>query len=181
LEGGVQRYFGFLRAVNVGGRQLKMAELAQALTDLGLSEAETFIASGNVVFFADVDDVIGLQQRIDDGLSAHFGFPVEIFLRTRADLSDIVAQVEAATQHDDVAINVAMVHDGSDETIATALAPWQSASERFDVHRRYFLWLAKVKMSDTAFFKKGYTKKSMPVMTVRSYNTIARMLAKWGD
>jgi uncharacterized protein (DUF1697 family) len=181
LEGGVQRYFGFLRAVNVGGRQLKMAELAQALTDLGLSEAETFIASGNVVFKSENPDPNALRQMIEVGLSQHFGFTIEIFLRTRADLlavSKHVADVKTAT---DIAVTVAFVQGGQQSEVETALAPWQSDVERFVVTDSYFIWLAKIKVSETPYFKKGYSKKSMPTMSGRNQNTIERMLAKWPD
>jgi uncharacterized protein (DUF1697 family) len=40
------RYVAFLRAVNVGGRIVKMDELRGLFAEVGLSEVETFIASG---------------------------------------------------------------------------------------------------------------------------------------
>jgi uncharacterized protein (DUF1697 family) len=181
LERGVQRYFGFLRAVNVGDRQVKMAELAVALTDLRLSEAETFIASGNINFKSEMTDQAALRQMIEVGLSVRFGFDIEIFLRTRVDLLAIAAHVDDTKTDTDIAINIAFIHGGQQGDVATALAPWQSDVERFLVSDGYFLWLAKTKMSDTAFFKKGYGKKSLPALTVRNSNTIERMLAKWDD
>jgi uncharacterized protein (DUF1697 family) len=181
LEGGVQRYFGFLRAVNVGGRQIKMTELAQALTDMGLTDAETFIASGNVVFKSDAGDETVLRETIEAGMTQRFGFPVQIFLRTRDALEAVVQQVCDETIDTDIAINIAFTHCGEQGAVAAALAPWQSDLERFSVKDGYFLWFAKTKMSETAFFKKGYAKKSVPVMTIRNNNTIERMLAKWDD
>ena len=41
-------YVAFLRAVNVGGRFVKMAELRAALEDAGFTDVETHIQSGNV-------------------------------------------------------------------------------------------------------------------------------------
>jgi len=38
-----------LRGVNVGGVNLKMAEVAAALTDAGFTQVKTVLASGNVV------------------------------------------------------------------------------------------------------------------------------------
>ena len=43
-------WVALLRAVNVGGRKVPMAELRQALEDAGLAEVRTYIASGNVIF-----------------------------------------------------------------------------------------------------------------------------------
>ena len=43
-------YVALLRAVNVGGRQLKMDELKRIAGELGLENPRTFIASGNLLF-----------------------------------------------------------------------------------------------------------------------------------
>jgi uncharacterized protein (DUF1697 family) len=40
----------FLRAINVGGRFIKMAELAAHFESLGLADVSTYINSGNVLF-----------------------------------------------------------------------------------------------------------------------------------
>ena len=42
-------YVAFLRAVNVGGRFVKMAELRTALEGAGFTDVETHIQSGNVL------------------------------------------------------------------------------------------------------------------------------------
>src|SRR5579875_1825259 len=43
------RYAAFLRGVNVGGVNLKMAEVATVLTDVGFGTVRTILASGNVL------------------------------------------------------------------------------------------------------------------------------------
>ena len=43
-------YVAFLRAINVGGRVVKMERLRELFEELGLTNVETFIASGNVIF-----------------------------------------------------------------------------------------------------------------------------------
>ena len=42
------KYAAFLRGVNVGGVNLKMAEVAAALTEAGFTEVRTILATGNV-------------------------------------------------------------------------------------------------------------------------------------
>src|SRR5579875_3542791 len=49
------RYVAFLRGVNVGGVNLKMAEVAAAFGDAGFSSVRTILASGNVVLEAQSD------------------------------------------------------------------------------------------------------------------------------
>ncbi|HUL98158.1 MAG TPA: DUF1697 domain-containing protein, partial [Mycobacterium sp.] len=43
------KYAAFLRGVNVGGVNLKMAEVAKALTAAGFTDVRTILASGNVL------------------------------------------------------------------------------------------------------------------------------------
>ena len=43
------RYAALLRGVNVGGVNLKMAEVAHALADAGFTNVKTILASGNVL------------------------------------------------------------------------------------------------------------------------------------
>ena len=47
---GATQYVAFLRAVNVGGRVVKMTELKKIFEGAGLEDVSTFIASGNVIF-----------------------------------------------------------------------------------------------------------------------------------
>ena len=42
-------YAMFLRGINVGGINIKMADLRDALKDAGFADAKTLLASGNVV------------------------------------------------------------------------------------------------------------------------------------
>jgi uncharacterized protein (DUF1697 family) len=172
--------FGFLRAVNVGGRKLVMRELAEALRDLGLTEVETFIASGNVVFADDGRDPAALRTLIEDGIEAHFGYRAEVFLRTQADLQAIAQHVAAERRDSDIAINIAFIDQSPRAATLEAFAPFQSEIERFVVYDDHVIWFANVKMSETPFFYKSIKAKSLPLMTIRTYNTIDRMLAKWG-
>jgi uncharacterized protein (DUF1697 family) len=172
--------FGFLRAVNVGGRQMRMADLVDTLSSLGLRDVAAFIASGNVIFADDGRDPPSLRATIEDAIEANFGFRAEIFLRSRADLQAITHQVAIHREEDDVATNIAFIEDSPREAMERAFAPYQSDIERFVIYDHYFIWLAKVKMSETPFFYKSTKSKTSPLMTMRNYNTIERMLAKWG-
>ena len=43
------RYAAFLRGVNVGGVNLKMADVAKAFSEAGFDKVRTILASGNVL------------------------------------------------------------------------------------------------------------------------------------
>ena len=57
------RVAGLLRGVNLGRRQLKMAELRTAVESLGHTDVETYLQSGNVVFTPAKGSVAGTWGR----------------------------------------------------------------------------------------------------------------------
>ncbi len=59
------RFIAFLRAINVGGRTVKMDGLRRLFAALGFSSVETFIASGNVVFEATLKNARALARGIE--------------------------------------------------------------------------------------------------------------------
>ena len=83
------RYIAFLRAINVGGRTVKMDELRTLFAAMGFAGVETFIASGNVIFAADHSDAAALQQRIEGELNQALGYAVATFLRTDAEVAAV--------------------------------------------------------------------------------------------
>jgi uncharacterized protein (DUF1697 family) len=76
------KYVAFLRAVNVGGRVIKMQELKKVFDSLRFSNVETFIASGNVVFEAKETDSAPLERKIEAALRKAFGYDVTTFVRS---------------------------------------------------------------------------------------------------
>ena len=83
------RFIGFLRAVNVGKRQVKMERLREVLSGMGLANVETFIASGNIAFETAARSAPALERRIEGALQDAFGFRVETFLRTPEELAAV--------------------------------------------------------------------------------------------
>ncbi len=81
-----------LRAVNVGGRSVKMADLAALFADLGFAGARTYLQSGNVVFDAGRADRARVAARIEAGIADRFGFRSEAILRTGAELARLIAR-----------------------------------------------------------------------------------------
>ncbi|MCW2839892.1 MAG: hypothetical protein JWR55_1375 [Aeromicrobium sp.] len=70
-----------LRAVNVGPAQLPMAELRAVATDLGATDARTYIASGNLV--ADVPgDADAFDRALEKAVEERFGFFRDVISRT---------------------------------------------------------------------------------------------------
>lgn len=66
-------YAAFLRGVNVGGVNLKMAEVAAALTAAGFTNVRTVLASGNVLLDS-ASKVAGVRKKAEATLRDTFGY-----------------------------------------------------------------------------------------------------------
>ena len=55
------RFVALLRAINVGGRNVKMAELCALFEQARLSDVASVIASGNVLFSSRAGDAAELE------------------------------------------------------------------------------------------------------------------------
>lgn len=83
-------YIALLRAVNVGGTgKLPMAELTRMCESAGFTAVQTYIASGNVVFDADVPAQVA-KERLEAALAGYAGKPVGVMVRTAQDMQAVL-------------------------------------------------------------------------------------------
>ena len=67
------RYAALLRGVNVGGVNLKMAEVAKSFTEAGFTEVKTILASGNVLLTSG-SGVVAVRKKAETALRDAFGY-----------------------------------------------------------------------------------------------------------
>ncbi|MBV6696123.1 DUF1697 domain-containing protein [Kitasatospora aureofaciens] len=84
-------YIAFLRAINVGGRTVKMERLRALFAELGLGGVRSYIQSGNVFFTTDEADRAALTLRIEQHLEEELGYPVPVLLRTVDEVAELLA------------------------------------------------------------------------------------------
>lgn len=73
-----------LRAVNVGGAKLPMAQLREIAEKLGATRVSTYIASGNLL--CDVDDPDVFDRALEQAIKQRFGFFREAISRSPDEL-----------------------------------------------------------------------------------------------
>src|SRR5258707_10695989 len=76
-----------LRGVNVGGHnKIKMDALKALCVSLKLTDPQTFIQSGNVIFRTEENDLANVAKRIGDAIQKKIGFRPDVILRTATEL-----------------------------------------------------------------------------------------------
>jgi uncharacterized protein (DUF1697 family) len=174
------RLVAFLRAINVGGHTVRMAELKSLIEGLGFKDVETFIASGNVLFSARAGDLRAVERRIASGLQAALGYEVATFVRTGAEVAAIAgyAPFKPALLKQAVAFNVGLLESAPSPEACRALAALQTGVDEFHVHGREAYWLSRGRQSESPFFKIGFERVLKVRTTVRALTTIRALVAK---
>ncbi len=173
----------FLRAINVGGRTVKMERLRELFTELGLREVETFIASGNVIFRHDDEPPAEIEAHIEAQLLAGLGYAVETFVRTGEELRAVVAfdpfpgeATEGAT------LSVSFLRGAPSPEEAAAVEALSTPTDLFRVHGREFYWLCRTRVSDSTVTGKMFGQALKGPSTMRNLTTVRRLVAKYcGD
>jgi uncharacterized protein (DUF1697 family) len=175
------RYIAFLRAINVGGHTVKMDHLRRLFESLKLSNVETFIASGNVLFEAASADAAALEKKIAAGLRAALGYEVATFVRTGAELRAIARyrafpqpQLDTAT-----AFNIAFLAGRLDAESKRKVMALRTDLDDFHVHGRQLYWLCKVKQSESTFSNALLEKTLRRPSTMRGVETIRKIAARY--
>jgi uncharacterized protein (DUF1697 family) len=83
-------YIALLRAVNVGGTgKLPMADLRAICADAGFTRVETYIASGNVVFFSKAAPA-KVKFELEKHLRDYAGKLVAVLVRTASEMQAVL-------------------------------------------------------------------------------------------
>jgi uncharacterized protein (DUF1697 family) len=176
-----QRYVAFLRAINVGKRQVKMDRLRDIFREMGMDGVETFIASGNVIFTAPAQDTRALERRIEAHLRDALGFEAETFLRTPAELAEIAAYRPFGDEGDVHTVYVNFFYEPLSAEVAERLAALRTEVDEFHVHGREMYWLARKKISESLVTGPQLAKAAgkMP-STNRNVTTVRKLAEKYG-
>ncbi len=176
------RYIAFLRAINVGGHTVKMEALQTHFKSLGLSEVETFIASGNVIFQTATKNVQALERKIAGHLQRELGYEVATFVRSDAELAAVAkhrAFPAGDVTADGVRLYIGFLPSPLKAETAQKLISQGSPSDAFHVHEREVYWLCRIKFTESKF-SGGLFEKILGVpATFRSVNTVHRLAAKY--
>lgn len=166
-----------LRGINVGkAKQVGMADLKALLEAGDYADVRTHLRSGNVVVDTrEGPDVVA--RDVEQRIAGHFGFDVDVIVRTADELAATVAADPLA----DVATNgsrhlVAFLAEEPGAEAVAALQAAEVAPERFAVvGRDVHLWLPDG-VTNSPLNKVLTPKRVNATVTVRNWNTVTKLL-----
>jgi uncharacterized protein (DUF1697 family) len=170
-------HVAFLRAVNVGGRIIKMAELVEVFQAAGLKNVKSFLASGNVLFDAGTAQALDIEATIESSYRTAFGHETQVFVRNATEIAAIVAQQPFPIGNVEVALTncVGFTRAALPESARDTLKAIASEADEFAVIGREIYWLSTNPQSEASFTLKQLEKALGVTATFRGRNTVNRL------
>ncbi|HWH33173.1 MAG TPA: DUF1697 domain-containing protein [Egibacteraceae bacterium] len=172
------RWVAFLRAINVGGRRVRMDALRDLFGELGFADVATHVASGNVIFRA-AGTSEQMRARIEAGLRDALGFDVPAYLRSERDVAGIVA-AHPFGDVPEAQVQVAFLRTPPTAAALRALRALQTPRDRLEPGGAHLYWLATDGVGrSTLSWPKVEAALGSPT-TVRSLTSLRRLAAANG-
>jgi uncharacterized protein (DUF1697 family) len=176
----VPRYVAFLRAVNVGGRVVKMDALRGHFEAAGFTGVETFIASGNVIFDTRAKAGPALEAKIESLLNTALGYEVPTFVRSLDEV--LIAAGRNLFPEKDVAaagaLLVGLLKPPVDPGAQKRLDAIDPTQHNFKIAGRELYWLCRVKQSETKLTPGQIERALGGATTMRAISSIRKLAAK---
>ncbi|KUI30640.1 pyridoxamine 5-phosphate oxidase [Mycobacterium sp. IS-1742] len=170
------RYVAFLRGVNVGGVNLKMADVAAAFEDAGFTAVKTILASGNVLLDSDTD-VAAVRRTAEQALRERFGYDAWVLAY---DVATVAAVSGAYPFERDVEGHHSYVTFVTDEQVLdelAALADAARAEEKIARGDGVVYWqVPKSGTLETTIGKTMGKKRYRSSTTTRNLRTLDKVL-----
>ncbi|NML36827.1 DUF1697 domain-containing protein [Chitinophaga sp. G-6-1-13] len=170
------RYVAFLRAVNVGGRQVKMEALRALFEQAGLKNVKTYIQSGNVIFDSGSNST-ALESKIEKLLEKNLGFDVPTCIRSVAEIQAVLDNnpYPGIVPDKDLQIYIAFLQTLPGKEAAAILETMQNDIETYRMNSREVYVLMKKNTGASPFSNNYLEKKLGLVATTRNLATVTKV------
>jgi uncharacterized protein (DUF1697 family) len=174
-------YIAFLRAINVGGRNVRMQMLKTIFESVNLERIETFISSGNLIFESN-EPPEALEIQIETALEKALGYEVKTFIRTLAEVAVIASFKPFSDSSIEQAqtFNVGFLKKPITQESLAKLQELKTGFDEFHSDKLELYWLSQQKQSDSKLNNAAFEKRLGVRLTFRGMNTIQKLNARPG-
>lgn len=170
------RFAAFLRGVNVGGVNMKMAEVAQAFEDAGFTNVKTILASGNVLLDSR-SGVDAVRKKAEKALRDAFGYDAWVLAYDLDTVRSISERFPFEREVDGHHSYVTFVTDSDVLDELAKLGQDAPADEKIERGEGVIYWqVANKGTLDTTIGKTMGKKRYKSSTTTRNLRTVEKVL-----
>lgn len=173
-------YLGFLRAVNVGGRQFRTADLRAVLEGAGYTRVDTYIQTGNVRIASPMRSTGRVAAALEELFGADRGFEVPTIVFGPAEFAELVAEGErvAASRPELDRHYVSLLRDPAPADPARALEERSGEEELVAVRGRAVHLLCRSGYRDLSV-TNAQVERTLGTATNRNLGVLRAIAARW--
>lgn len=174
----MKQYCAFLRGINVNGTTMKMKDVCHLFSNVGVSNVQSVLASGNIIFESDKSAEF-LKETLEITLSENYKYNAHVFVLSIPEVVDLFNN--KAFQNKEGHHHYVLI---SDPKTSEELQRYfdEVADKKIESGRivnGYFYWQTPKGSTLTSAFSKILSKKSFKdQLTSRNLNTIEKILNK---
>lgn len=172
-------HIAFLRAVNIGKRQFRTADLRAALEGAGYDDVDTYIQTGNVRIGSPLRSRAKVETELEGLFLADRGFEVPTMVFSPADLRAVVDEAaDVAPEPPEYAHYISLLKEPATASVAEAAAALSLPGETVvvrgrAVHLLYDVPFGKAKLSNPKL------ERTVGPATNRSLKVLREIVEKW--
>jgi uncharacterized protein (DUF1697 family) len=170
------KYCAFLRGVNVKGTNMKMAEVCEVFKKAGVSEVNSVLASGNILFSSKKNPE-ELKQMLEKSMSEHFSYDAFLFIKSQNDVENFW-NGKPFLKNDNLHCYAFVGNDGVENILMKEFeTSLKSEQEDAKIVNHIFYWqISKGNTLDSSFGKILGKKSLKDQFTSRNINTFEKIL-----
>ncbi|HEU4717831.1 MAG TPA: DUF1697 domain-containing protein [Bacteroidia bacterium] len=173
----MNKYIAFLRAVNVGGRVVKMDELKKIFSLPGFKNISTYIQSGNVLFKTKETEVTVLKKKTENALKKALSYEVLVFLKTIPDIEKIIKRNPFKKEMEGMHLYVSMLSEEPARENIPLLEKYRAPEERITIDGINAYILCPPKTYGTSKLSNSMLEKKLKVSaTTRNWATMNKII-----
>jgi len=171
----MKKYIALLRGINVGGRVIKMSDIVESLSELGLENIKSVLQTGNIVFQSNKSQVT-LKTIIEKALSQTFDYRARVQILDFEGMIKIINNYPFTTKLTDYHDYVVFIENGLEKDIIKEKIKLDN-NEQIKAGKSSIYWrVKKGRTLATDFAKLLNSKKYKDYVTTRNLNTLNKLI-----
>ena len=170
----MKTYISILRGINVSGqKKILMIDLKTLYEELGFTNVQTYIQSGNVAFEYKETLASVLQEMIFDKIKEHYGFEVPNIILSAAEIEEAV---ENNPFKDIEKMYFTFLSELPKQGLINILNTFSFDGEFFELNKKVIYFHCPRGAGKTKMNTNFFEKKLKVTATARNLNTVKKLL-----
>src|SRR5690606_506303 len=172
----MKTFIALLRGINVGGhKKVPMATLRELLAKDGLTNVQTYIQSGNVIFQSS-KEAIELEKIINKIILDYFGFEVSVIVKTPEELQTILDDCPFQKDKKEHSFFI-MFNKIPDAELVADAQQISYENEETIIKKDALYFYCSIGYGKSKFNMNTFERKLKVIGTARNYNTMIKLLS----